>query len=79
MFGDVLTYGLRGKCRRDWEVDLKYGVKKNHMIILESIECQFFEIYYISLYIYLDLKLIIISILYVLFILVSFNYGFFVI
>jgi hypothetical protein len=24
LFGDVLTYGLRGEGRRDWEVDLRY-------------------------------------------------------
>ena len=38
LFVDVITCGLRGKSRRDWEVDLRYGVKKNHMITLESIE-----------------------------------------
>ena len=27
-FGDVLTCGLRGEGRRDWEVDLRYGVKR---------------------------------------------------
>ena len=32
LFWDVLTSGLRGEGRRDWEVYLRYGVKKNHMI-----------------------------------------------
>ena len=41
LFGDVLTCGLRGKGRRDWEVDLRYGVKKNNMIKLESIKLSF--------------------------------------
>ena len=32
LFGDVLTCGLRVEGRKDWEVDLRYGEKKNHMI-----------------------------------------------
>ena len=32
-FGDVLTCGLRGEGRRDWEIDFRYGEKKNHMIV----------------------------------------------
>ena len=42
LLGDVLTCGLRGEGRRDLEVDLRYGVKKNHMTTLESIELSFF-------------------------------------
>ena len=53
LFGDVLTYGFRGEGRRDLEVDLRYGVKKNHLITLESIEFRFFT-FIIPLYIYLD-------------------------
>ena len=36
LFWDVLTCGLRGEGRRDFEEDLRHGVKKNHMITLES-------------------------------------------
>jgi hypothetical protein len=46
LFGDEQTYGLKGEVRRDWEVRLRYGVRMNHIITLESIE--------FSLYIYLD-------------------------
>ena len=35
LFGDVLKCGLRGEGRKDWEVDLRYGAKKNLMITLE--------------------------------------------
>ena len=50
MFGDVIKCGLRGEGRRDCEVDLSYGVKKKHMITLESIEFSFFlHINYTSL------------------------------
>ena len=54
LFGNVLTCGLRGEGRRDFEVDLRYGVKNNHMIKLESIELSFFYIYYTSLHLSLD-------------------------
>ena len=46
LFGDVLTCGLRGVGRRDWEVGLRYGVRMNHMITFESIEF-FFSTYII--------------------------------
>ena len=48
LIGDLLICGLRGEGRRDWEVDLKYGVKKNHMIIFDSIELSVIEIFYTS-------------------------------
>ena len=32
-----------------WEIDLRYGEKKNHMITLESIDLRFFGIYYTSI------------------------------
>ena len=51
MFGDVNTCGLRGEGRRDWEVGLRYGVRMNHMITLESIDFRFLT-YIIALYIY---------------------------
>ena len=51
----VLTFYLRGEGRRDWKVDLRYRVKKNHMFTLESIEFSFFT-YITPLYIYLDLN-----------------------
>ena len=54
LFGDLLTCGLRGRDRRDWEVYLKYVVKKNHMITLESIEFNILTCI-IPLYIYLIL------------------------
>ena len=57
LFGDVLTYGLRGEGRRDWEVDLRYGVKKNHMITLESIKLSFFFTYIIPLCISISIYL----------------------
>ena len=41
LFGDILTCGLTGEGRMDWEVDLRYGVKKNHKITLDSIEFSF--------------------------------------
>ena len=50
LFGDVLTSGIRGEGRRDWKVDLRYGVKKNNMITLESIELSFFDIYFFKFY-----------------------------
>ena len=43
LFEDVLTCGLREEGRRDWEINLRYGVKDNYMITLESIELRFFE------------------------------------
>ena len=58
LIGDVLTCGLREEGRRDWEVDLRYGVKKNHMITLESIEFRIVnsDIYIIPLYVYIYLE-----------------------
>ena len=50
-FGDVLICGLRREGRRDWEIDLRYGVKKNYMITLESID--FFFTYFTPLLIHL--------------------------
>ena len=32
LYRDVLTSDLRGEGRRDWDADVRYGVKKNHMI-----------------------------------------------
>ena len=52
LFGDILTFGLRGEGRKYWEVDLRYGVKKNHMFTLDYIELIFWP-YIIPLYIYL--------------------------
>ena len=52
LFGDKLICGLRGESRRNWEVNLRYGVKKNHMITLERLNSVFFT-YIITLYIYL--------------------------
>ena len=49
LFQDVLTCGLRGEGRRDWEIDFMFGLKKNHMITLESIELSFLT-YIIPLY-----------------------------
>ena len=44
LFGDVLICGSRGEGRRNWEVNLRYGEKKNHMITFESIEFSFYVI-----------------------------------
>ena len=33
LFGVVKSFGIRGEGRRDWEVELRYGVKFNYMII----------------------------------------------
>ena len=44
---------LRGKGKCDKEVDLRYGVKKNHMITLKSIELSFLT-YIATLYIHLE-------------------------
>ena len=35
-----------GECKRDWEVGLRYGVRMNHTITLESIESIFCHIFY---------------------------------
>ena len=42
LLGYVQTCGSRGKGRRDWEEGLRYEVRINHMITLESIELIFF-------------------------------------
>ena len=51
-FRDVITCSLRGEGRWDWE-DLRFGVKNNHIITLESIALFSFT-YILPLYIYLD-------------------------
>ena len=51
-FGVLKSYGLRGEGRRDQEEGLRYGVKINHIITLESREFSFFT-YIIPLSIYL--------------------------
>ena len=52
LFGDEQTCGLGGEGRRDREEWLRYEVKLNHMITLESIELSFFY-NIIPLFIYL--------------------------
>ena len=51
LFGEVLTCGLRGEGRRNLEVVLRYGVKNNYMITLESIELSFYIYFYLYTFI----------------------------
>ena len=54
LFGDVLTLGLRGEGRSDWEVWLRYGVKMNRMITSESMEFIYLLILYTFIHLFLS-------------------------
>ena len=47
LFGEEQICDLRGEGRRSWEEGLRYEVRMNHMITLESIELSFFTILYL--------------------------------